>query len=274
MVAVAQPPTGIVATRQGEVYFTDPGAGIWKVDPTGKLSLLDSKEYRSLALDTEGTFSHASQEAYALLTPPDAVPALLAGDKAPVTVAQDGHVYYANSTSSGHLEVVRLRPNGQVLVIADIAGNRKDKKQPLVNGIAAGPGNVIYLSEDHTVRQVTPRGEVSVIAGPLNNPECDSLPGLKKGQSPYLTGLAADSNGAVYAAATGCRSVFKIAPDGKISTIHKTPAPWTPAGVAIAGGNIYVLEYAYTSANKPRDWIPRVEKLTSVSVSVVATVKR
>lgn len=269
----AQPPTGIVATRQGEIYFADSGAGVWKRDPNGRLTLLESTAMQSLALDVEGSFTEASLDPIQRVTAKGAAPALLAGDETPVTVSDDGHLFYATS-ANGQVEIVRLRPNGERFVVASLPVNPKDRKLRAVNGIAAGPGNAIYLTGNHAIRRVTPRGEVTTIAGPLNPAGCEAIPAIKKDWRPYLTGIAVDTNGTAYVAATGCGTVLKVTPDGKVSTIHKTQPPWTPTGIAISRGDLYVLEYSYAASKNPSDWTPRVVKLTAVSVSVVATVTR
>lgn len=269
----AQPSTGIVATPRGEIFFADPGAGVWKLDTSGKLSLAVPIAPHSLALDVDGAFANTRLDPLERITPNGAEPSLIGGDESPVTIGGDGHVYYANAAPNGHLEIVRLRPGGEMFVVADIVENPKGKRLRTVNGIASGPGKNIYLSSNQTVRRVSPRGEVSLIAGPLSTSECPEVRGVNKAWRPYLTGLTVDSAGTIYVAATGCAAVLKIAPDGKVSTLHRTPAPWTPAGVAISRGGLYMLEYD-TSAKNPKDWLPRVEKLTTVSVSVAAVVTR
>ena len=106
------------------------------------------------------------------------------------------------------------------------------------------------------------RGSFSTLAHPVVVKECDEeLP--DNNASPYLRGLAVDSGGTVYAAATGCHGVVKISPDGKVETVLKAERPWTPTGVALFGGDVYVLEYAnHNSGNAPgREWQPRVRKL-------------
>ena len=220
-------------------------------------------------------FANATHDQYQRVTPKGAAPALLAGGPFPIAVAEDNHLYYANSALNGHLQIMRLRPNGETFVVADIPDNPKEKKLRTVNAIAAGPGDAIYLAGNHTVRRVTQQGAVTAVAGPLNNPECAALPGIKKGWRPYLQGLAVDTGGTIYAAAAGCGAVFKIAPDGSVSTIHKIVAPWTPTGIALSKGEVYVLEYSYSTSKKSKEWLPRVEKIAADgSATVIATVKR
>ena len=70
-----------------------------------------------------------------------------------------------------------------------------------------------------------------------------------------------DSHGVVYVAATGCRCVVKVTPDGQVSTVLKAQRPWSPTGVAVRGGDVYVLEYTNPNSADRADWLPRVRKL-------------
>jgi hypothetical protein len=70
-----------------------------------------------------------------------------------------------------------------------------------------------------------------------------------------------DESGTVYAAGTGCHTVVKISPSGVVETILKVERPWSPTGVAVHRGEVYVLEY--TNANgghNEEPWSPRVRK--------------
>src|SRR5439155_25433182 len=102
-----------------------------------------------------------------------------------------------------------------------------------------------------------PDEKVSTLVHPimLNGVGSDLPKGTPEDQKPFLRGLAVDSHGAVYAAATGGRCVVKIAPDGKVEVVVKAERPWSPTGVAVFGADVYVLEY--TDGNGAPDWLPR-----------------
>ncbi len=71
-----------------------------------------------------------------------------------------------------------------------------------------------------------------------------------------------DTNYTVYAAATSCRCVLKISPQGKVETIITTEPPWYPTGVAVFRGEVYVLECKYVrEAVEADQYPPRVRKL-------------
>ena len=90
--------------------------------------------------------------------------------------------------------------------------------------------------------------------------------------------MAVDSTGTIYVAATGSRRVLKVTPQGKVTTILQSTGPWTPTGVAVFRGEVYLLEWHdVTRENlEVRDaWIPRVRKIgLDGKVTTVATVSR
>ena len=94
-----------------------------------------------------------------------------------------------------------------------------------------------------------------------------------------LRGLAADSHGAIYVAASGCGSVLKISASGQVTTLHQLQSPWTPTAVALFGSDVYVLEYLQTAASmEPEDrraWLPRVRKITANGKTrIIASIDR
>ena len=79
----------------------------------------------------------------------------------------------------------------------------------------------------------------------------------------------------MFAAATGCRGVVKISPDGKVSTVLKANPPWSPTGVAIYGDDIFVLEYSNANSEKHENWQPRVRKVDrDGKVTTLATLSK
>jgi len=90
--------------------------------------------------------------------------------------------------------------------------------------------------------------------------------------------LFVDSQGVVYVAATGSRRVLKLTPQGDVSAILQAPSPWSPTGVAVFGGEVYVLEWQDAPASQTevrRAWIPRVRKVgRDGNVKTLATVSR
>jgi sugar lactone lactonase YvrE len=120
--------------------------------------------------------------------------------------------------------------------------------------------------------KVNPNGTFMTLAHPVVVSDCDEeLPG--DNPSPSLRGLALDSRGVVYAAATGCHCVVKITPNGKVETVLREERPWSPTGVAIHDGDVYVLEYTNANTEPAAGWLPRVRKLgRDGSVTTLVTI--
>ena len=262
--ALAHPGSGIAVDREGQVYFTETnGKGTWKVSPNGELTLISAVRDHWLDIDLEGRFSRSNLKGFERITPDGAKPTLLLNGDCPFTVNRDGNIYSA-LWKPGRLEIHRQSPDGKVSTMqlegtthASIGG---------VTGIASGPDGSLFVTDGSMLLKVTMPGRVSTVVAKVVVSDClDDLPaphlrGVPAG--PFLRGLAVDSEGAVYAAANRCRAVLKIAPDGKVTPILRATAPWSPTGVAVADGVVYVQEYDFPEAGpRQNEQRPRVRKI-------------
>lgn len=116
------------------------------------------------------------------------------------------------------------------------------------------------MSYARAILKVTLEGKVTTLANPVDVSDCDKTPSNIR-DAPSLRGLAVDAGGTVYAAATGCRCIIKITPDGKVATASRAESPWSPCGVTVQGGDIFVLEHVNANSEAHEDWPPRVRKL-------------
>src|SRR5688572_14094071 len=75
----AHPGSGIAVDEQGQIYFTDTGEGVWKVDTKGALTLFSKSALHWMGYDEEGRFAHAPEKFgfFERITPTGAKPALL-----------------------------------------------------------------------------------------------------------------------------------------------------------------------------------------------------
>jgi sugar lactone lactonase YvrE len=261
------PGSGIVVTAEGVVYFVDnsppapEGSGreiVWKLEKNGKLTASERGGGHWLALDAGGAFAgvdfaewfrERKAPNFQTVTPLATFgPSLVACDGQPFVFGRDGNLYYAR----GNLELARLTPEGKVSVVAPGMLADADRRGG-IKGIASGPDGSIYLSYPGAVQKVSGDGRTSVVA------ENIKLEGAGAGARTDLRGLAVDEKGVVYAADSGGRRVIKIAPDGKVTTVLKAEG-WIPTGVAVGGGDVYVLEF---DDAPPTVWRPRVRKLTT-----------
>ncbi|HEV8504080.1 MAG TPA: SMP-30/gluconolactonase/LRE family protein [Chitinophagaceae bacterium] len=274
--ASAHPGSGIVVDKFGNVFFTDTGKGVWKIDVHGKLTYIPASRFHWMTIDTSGYFATSQKnfgQYFERVTAQDSKPSLIMCSDFPLVVNKDGSIYYAD-TRHNSAKIVRRTPEGKESIFAS------DKIFEFINGIAAGQDGSIYITEAskanaNTIRKITANGEMSVIATFVgkdgNNSPLETVPS-------YCRGLFVDSNGFVYVAATGSRSVIKISPQGAISTILQEQSPWAPTGVTVFNGEVYVLEWHDVAASLSEvrtAYIPRVRKIGSDGkITTLVTVSR
>jgi sugar lactone lactonase YvrE len=146
-----------------------------------------------------------------------------------------------------------------------------------VNGLATGADGSVFVSTWNAVLKVNGDGAVTSVANPGVVKDCDMDPAdhNPSNHSPHLRGLAVDERGTVYAAATSCHRLLKIAPDGKVEIVLKAERPWSPTGVALRGGDVYVLEYTNANGGANEGWLPRVRRLgRDGKVTTLVTISR
>jgi sugar lactone lactonase YvrE len=290
----AHPAWGIVVDRQGQVYFSDLET-IWKIDAQGRLSVfragVSGRHIHDLTMDVDGTlygaeYTYESQteryiEAIWNATPNGSVTYTLAPTDSPprgvsIWRDRDGNTYAVEQNNHLKRETLLLKrtPNGNVAVLAGGSyghadGRGSQAKFSSINKIAFGSDGALYLTDGSTVRKVATDGTVSTLARNLvvENP-ADSQRG---GAGSHLFGLTVDAQGNVFVADHGNRRVLKIAPDGRVATLLSAEQPWSPTGVALKDGNLYILEFGFTLPRTSHG--SRVRKLSpDGKVSVLASV--
>jgi hypothetical protein len=202
-------------------------------------------------------------------------PTLLLSSDFPLTVSDDGTLYFPDLGRDQRVKIIRLTPSGSRSVLATLPAVSDSGPLRWLNGIAAAPDGSIYYTENAAVRRITVQGTISTIASKIVVPDCVSIPGGGPKFGPLLRGLDVATNGTIYVAASGCGAVLRITAHGEVTPILRTTSPWSPTGVAVSRDDVYVLEYLHTVAEDRRAWIPRVRRLSSDGASViVATVER
>lgn len=274
--AFAHPGSGIVADRYGNVYFVDTGKGVWKVDAQGRLLPHKGPAFHFMTIDAHGLFrkTRFPSGPSADIKSVGSDPALILSSDYPLTVGRDGALYHPELSRDEHLQVIRMTPSGARTVAATLPASTESGALRWLNGMATGPDGSIYYTEDRAVRRLT-QGAITTIASNVDVPECSPLPGYGNRLGPALRGLDVAEDGTVFVAATACCALLKIAPGGDVSVLLRTTTPWSPTGVAVAGNDIYVLEYLHVQTQDRRDWIPRIEKVSADGrVAIVAAVTR
>ncbi len=265
--ASAHPGSGIVVDQQGNVYFSHIGRGIGKIDPQGEVTYVGhAGGGHWMCLDAEGSFSHTQPKHFERITPDGEKPALIYADGgSPIAVLRDGMLYYASNDEKltpGALQVTRQSPGGEISIFP--LNGRKATENAGITGLASGPDGALYIAQPDAVLKLKMDGTFTTLAHAFDLKDCDiEFPDHNpRSLLPSLRGLAVDSDGTVFAAAVGCRAVMKITSAGEVSTVLKAEKPWSPTGVAVLHGEVYVLEYTNANGNLSEGWRPRLRKIT------------
>jgi uncharacterized protein (TIGR03437 family) len=223
------------------------------IDRWGNLYLSDTDNHRVRKISTSGVITTIAGTGVAGFSG-DGGPAAAAQLNLPYGLAADlsGYLYVADY---GNDRVRRIGPDG---VIVTVAGNGNQGSTG--DGGAAtgaqllGPRNVVvdavgnlYFSEfdGHRVREVTPAGIISRVAGTGVAGKGPAGSSAGNTQLNFPAGLALDRFGALYIADSANGRVLKIA-GGIISTYLSNPLSiplGTPLGIAVdMAGTLYVVD--------------------------------
>ncbi|MDN3654514.1 hypothetical protein QWZ08_02685 [Ferruginibacter paludis] len=267
----AHPGSGIVVDKYGNVYFIHSKTGVVKISTDGEITYIHkATDGHWMCLDEQGLFSKTKPTYFERITPDGIKPAILyAGGGSPIAMGSDGNFYYCGGQKGdkqpGAKTLIRETPSKQQTVVSAALEKILNELNDGITGLAAAPDSSLYVACWNSLLKVTMDGRVTTIAHPVDVRDCDEDPAdhnrANRGM-PLLRGIAVGSDGLVYIAATSCHCVLKIAAGRTVQTILKADRPWSPTGVAIHNGDIYVLEY--TNANGPatEGWFPRVRKIS------------
>jgi len=258
----AHPGAAIAVGTDGRVYFADTGGGNFVIGLDRKIVRLEGPAFHWFAFDPQSRFRSTRWP-----TLPDAefrsADALVLSSDFPVAIGTDGQFYFPERGTDQRVRIVGIQPSGARAVRATLppvlSGGRA---VPWLNGLTAGPRGDLYYTEDRAVKRIDPQGRVSIVAANVTVPNCTAIPGIESELGPYLRGLAVAPDGSVYVAASGCGALLKIDSKGRSGVILRTTAPWAPTAVAVANGEVYVLEYSHTASDNRREWMPRVRKIS------------
>jgi len=267
--ASAHPSSGIVVDQRGQVFFSDLSRGLLKIDPQGRVTTVHREGGHWLTLDSKGIFSNVDFEKsqhwprwFKRRTAAGMRPALITDGGSPLVVAPDGNLYYVCNDEQmipGGLQIARLTPDGKETLLNPRL-RRTGEELGGIKGLAVGPDGSLYASYPKAILKISLDGKATTLLNPVIVEDCDKHPPSIK-DAPFLRGLAVDGRGAVYVAATGCRRVLRITTDGKVATVLKAESPWSPCGVAVHDGDIYVLEHINPNSEVHEDWPPRVRRV-------------
>jgi sugar lactone lactonase YvrE len=192
-----------------------------------------------------------------------------------ITVTSAGIVYVADTgnhtfrTVSAAGAVTTLAGATGLSGIADGVGGEALFNYP--DGIAIDNSGNLYIADhdNHTIRKMTPAGQVTTLAGAARiSGSADGVGGTARFNGP--TGVAVDGSGNVYVADAGNTSIRKITSNGTVTTFAGVSGVAgsadgagaaarfnAPQGIAVdSAGNVYVADTNNST----------VRKITSVGV--------
>ena len=246
-------PTGIAIDTEDNLYVADTGNhNIRKITPKAVVSTLAGSSTTNSHGMTEPGYADGRGNA--------------ARFRKPNGIVMDavGNLYV---TDAGNLRIRKLTPAGEVSTLAggrdweslgaDGIGSAAQFESPA--GITIDATGNLYVTDEDTLRKVTPTGEVSTLAGVvqmISGPYQTFAEG--RGDVARFTrpgGIAIDAAGNLYVADSGNHRIRKVTPAGEVSTLagngedgfvdgtgSVAQFSW-PSDIAIdAAGNLYVTD--------------------------------
>ena len=252
-------PSGIAIDATGNLYVADYGnQNIRKVTPTGEVSTLAASEngVEPVTVSTlaGGGMSADARRSAAYLDKPNGI----AIDKA-------GNLYVSDTDNH---RIRKITPKGKTSILAgstegfaDGIGSAAQFSGP--SDIAIDASGNLYVADrrNNRIRKITPKGEVSTLAGSGYSQDFD-----------YPSGIAIDAAGNLYVADKKNNRICKITSAGEVSTFAgrssfgnadgqgSAAQFYAPEGIAVdTAGNLYVAD---TNNHRIRKVTPKGEVST------------
>ncbi len=286
----AHPAWGIVIDRNNQIYFSDLET-IWRIDAQGKLSVFRAgaggTHTHDLNIDeagnlygAENSYEPSTQRFFSavwrmtpagsfsyLLTPTDDPP-----EGTSIWKDREGNMYHASNYPERELLVLKRTPSGNVTALVASSKPLREYRQGApysIGGMAFGPDGALYLTDSSNIRKITLDGRMTMLAGNIAVENRAESP-MPDSAVTRLFGIAVDPQSNAFVADYGNRRVIKISPDGSLTTVVRAEQPWSPTGIALKDGNVYVLEFGFSP---PSTYAPRVRKLAADGrITILATV--
>ncbi len=255
-------PSGVAVDGSGNVYVADSGNHvIRKVTPAGFVSTLAGLADDRGSADGTGSAARFDRPWG-------------------VAVHSSGNVYVTDSRNS---TIRKITPSGVVTTLAGLAGSlgtadgrRSTARFHYPAGVAVDGLGTVYVADqwNHSIRRITPSGDVSTVAGLAETPgSADGAGSAARFSEP--NGVAVDGSGSVFVADSGNNAIRQITPNGVVSTlsglaVHHGGADgagsaagfYDPSGVTVDGSGIVYVADSFNHA---------IRKITPAgSVSTIA----
>ncbi len=275
--AAAHPWGGLVVDENGDIFFTficpftsdDHHACVWKLSDGAPTASLESRYSPSdiiLARNTDRTIFGAErtnagqlfqarlwkfqQDTWLDFISPTTDPARFHIQTYAVDNA--GTIYFAKDN-----RLFKRTGDGQVTPVS------LKRSFERIDLMAWGPDESLYLVDRGALLKMDlSTGSISTVANGLREEEPEDLP---FSGANILFDMVVDDAGAVYLAYYGNRRILKVDPSGSITTFARSESPWSPHGIDIYEGEVYILESTVGGGDWWKPWgrpviIPRVRK--------------
>lgn len=281
--ALGHPGTGIAVDARGRVYFTNLKS-VWRWEPGGRVTeIVPDVHTHALRLEQDGGLvgedlhydSTRNQWVTAIwrLSPEGYLSRGQTSDESPFdfsgAVGADGSIYFSRLDNNRRdvSEIYRQRPDGRKELLAGGAygyadGAGKAARFGAIGALAVGQDGAVYATDAPAIRRIAPDGRVTTLArgGQLLKPTLVSR--LTGGRSGHLMGIALDAAGNAFVANCGGGRVVKVTPGGAVTSVLESEGAWSPTGVTLARGELYVLEWGGAASVRVRRLSARGEATT------------
>ena len=199
-------PNGVAVDSGGNVYVADTGNNaIRKITPAGMVTTLTGMGYWWGSEDGGADTARFSSPCG-------------------IGIDGSGNVYVADL---GNSTIRKITPDGIVTTLAGVADNRGSADGTSSNaqfyfpsGLAVGHNGNVYVADtvNSTIRQITPAGAVTTLAGLPNGWGSSDGTGTNA-LFAEPNGVAVDDSGILYVADTDNSTIRKVAPGGVVTTL-------------------------------------------------------
>jgi sugar lactone lactonase YvrE len=128
-----------------------------------------------------------------------------------IAVDNEGNSYIS---SIDRLEIVKIYPDGSRVSLWSSLPNLENQAP---RGIVIDENKNLYATIDHTVRKITPDGNIMTLAGSSDVGDLDGAGSNARFKFPF--GIAVDSEGNIYVADLLNYKIRKVTPEGIVNTV-------------------------------------------------------
>lgn len=274
----AHPWGGLVIDANGTIYFTfvcplvgdDHYACVWKIDSNKELSevlkarrspsdliLSRTPDRKIFAAERSGFNPNFNNTLWKIETSNTSIEINTNTNQEAFfiqtyTVSNDGEIYFAKE------DRVYIRSNNGTIAELELG-----KDLGRIGLLRFGKNGALYIMTKSTL-YVIRDGILSLLASDLRKENPKNIP--FQGANIFFD-MTIDNNENVYLAYYGNRKVIKISPSGEAITVLESNAPWSPHGIDVFEGDLYVLESTLGSNKWWKFWqketeiLPRIRKV-------------